>query len=462
MATLSLQRFELPGFAGALIHPDHADYDEARAVYNAMIDRRPALVARCSSAADVVLAVNLARERGLPISVYGGGHAVTGSAVCDDGICVDLRGMKRIEIDPVARTCRAEAGLNWGEFDRATAEFGLAMTGGRAATTGIAGLSLGSGSGWIERKFGYACDNLLRAEVVTADGRQVVASAEENADLFWGLRGGGGNFGIVTAFHFRLHPLGTILAGPLLYPPDQAAQVLRAYRDFMATAPDEFGGAVQFVVLPPIPEIPPPMQGQPVAMIQVVYAGDVEEGQRVLAPLLEAVPPAMNAVRPMPYVELQASNPEFRGTQNYWTADFLTGLPDEAIDVLAQHAAQPVAPEGAIILVPGGGAPSRVGEEDTAFGMRTAPWNIHYIIGWRDPADNARNIARVKAISASMKPWATGRVYLNYIGDEGQERIESSFGPEKLARLRALKTKWDPENLFRHNHNIRPGASSGG
>ena len=244
------ERFNLNGFGGALLHPGDAGYDDARIVFNGMIDRHPALIARCQSADDVVLAVNLARERGLPISVYGGGHGLTGSAVCDDGVCVDLRGMKGIDIDVAGRTVRAEAGLNWGEFDAATQAHGLAVTGGRNPTTGVAGLTLGSGSGVLERKFGFVCDNLIKVEMVTADGRKVVASDSENADLFWGIRSGGGNFGIVTAFYLRLHPVGMVLAGPLLYPAPMAAAVIRNYREFMKTAPDEVGGAV---VLQPRP-----------------------------------------------------------------------------------------------------------------------------------------------------------------------------------------------------------------
>jgi FAD/FMN-containing dehydrogenase len=450
-------RFELPGFAGTLMHPDHAGYDAARRVYNAMIDRRPALIARCANQDDVVLAVNLARDRGLPITAYGGGHAVTGNAVCDGGVCVDLRGMKGYAIDAATNIGRFEAGLNWGEFDHATDANGLAMTGGRNATTGISGLALGSGSGWLERKFGFVCDNLLKAELVTADGRKVIASPDENADLFWGLRGGGGNFGIVTAFHFRLHPLPReILAGPLVYPASRCKEALLAYRTFMERAPDEFGGGFQFVTLPPDPALPEPIRGKPVCMIQAVCACSVEEGSEIIAPLIADCPPLANLCRPINYAEYQAGGPDLTNMQNYWTADFLVDLPDEAIDILAALAVSPISSTGTIIVVPGGGAPSRVPDDATAFGMRTAPWNIHYIVCWPDPADNEKKIAAIKALSQSIKPWATGRVYLNYIGNEGQERIDNSFGEAKMTRLRALKKKWDPTNFFRHNQNIRP------
>jgi FAD/FMN-containing dehydrogenase len=417
------------------------------------------LIARCATQVDVVAAVNLARDQGITRSVYGGGHGVTGAAVVDGGICVDLRGMKGISIDPEARTVRAEGGVNWGEFDAATTEHGLVVTGGRVPSTGIAGLALGSGSGWLERKFGFVCDNLIEAEVVTADGRIVRASESENADLFWGLRGGGGNFGIVTAFHFQLHPLPpVVLAGMLVWPAAMGSDLLKFYRDFMLAAPDEVGGGVAFITAPPAPFVPPEVQGHPVIGVVVSYAGDVEEGERVLAPLREFGPPAIDLVEPMPYLALQSliepANPH--GMQNYWTADFYDSLPDEAIEVLVAGATDPVSPLTQILVVPGGGAISRVAEDAMAFGERHAEWNIHYLSMWPDPADSPTNIEYTRNLSGSMKQWAAGGVYLNFIGDEGSARVESAFGPEKYARLQALKTTWDPDNLFCHNQNIKP------
>jgi len=454
---------ELSGFKGPIFRPDDEGYDEARSIFNAMIDRRPAIIARCTDADDVVMLVTLARENHMPISVYGGGHGVTGSAVVDAGICADMRGMKGIDVDPEARTVRAEAGLTWGEVDAATQEHGLAVTGGRVSDTGIAGLTLGSGSGWLERKLGFVCDNLIRAEVVTADGRKVVASDEENPDLFWGLRGGGGNFGIVTAFHLRLHPIGPIvLGGMLIWPAAMAGDLVRFYRDFMTTAPDELGSALAFITAPPAPFVPEPVRGQPVVGIIVCYAGPVEEGEEVIRPLREFGPPGVDIVQPMPYVAVQRmideGNP--KGLQNYWTADFLVDLPDEAIDTLVEHATKPVSPLTQILLVPGGGAPSRVDNDATAFGQREAPWNTHFLSIWPDPADNEKNIAYTRAIATAMKPWTTGRAYLNFIGDEGLGRVEAAFGPERYARLQALKATWDPENLFRHNQNIPPAPSA--
>jgi len=461
MADVRTTRFELDGFRGDLLHPGDDGYDEARKVFNGMIDRSPALIARCTGADDVAAVVKLAGAQDLPLSVYGGGHGVTGSAVCDAGLCVDLRGMKGIAVDAGARTVRAEAGLTWGELDAATQEHGLAVTGGRVSTTGIAGLALGSGSGWLERKLGFVCDNLMQAEVVTADGRRVIASDEENADLFWGLRGGGGNFGVVTAFHFRLHPIGPIvLGGMLLYPAAMARDVVRFWRDFMTNAPDEVGSALAFITAPPEEFVPEPVRGQPVVGIVLCYAGPVADGEKVLQPLREFGPPGIDLVQAMPYVAVQqlldAPNP--KGLQNYWSADFYAELPDKAVDVLLEQATKPVSPMTQLILIPGGGAVARVPEEATAFGQRTAPFNMHYLSMWSDPADAEQNIAYTRSIASSMKPWTTGRAYLNFLGDEGAGRVEAAFGPEKFARLQALKRKWDPKNLFRHNQNIPPAA----
>ncbi|HET7488563.1 MAG TPA: FAD-binding oxidoreductase [Acidimicrobiales bacterium] len=453
--------FELPGFGGQLIHPGDDQYDEARRVFNGMIDRRPVLIARCASAGDVAMVVNLAREQDLPLSVYGGGHGVTGSAVVDAGVCLDMRGMRSISVDPESRVATVEGGCTWGEVDAATQAHGLAVTGGRVSGTGVAGLALGSGSGWLERKLGFVCDNLVKAEVVTADGSQVVASDDENPDLFWALRGGGGNFGVVTAFHLRVHRVGPIVLGGMLgYPVHMAGDLVRFYRSFLESAPDEVGGGVAFITAPPAPFVPEPARGKPMVGVIVSYAGPVEQGQEVLRPLLEFGPPALNMVQPMPYVELQKmidpANPE--GMQNYWTADFYDELPDEAVDTLVEGATKPVSPLTQIILVPGGGAIARVPEDATAFGQRTAKWNIHYLSLWPDPADSDTNIAYTRGLAGSMKPWAVGRAYLNFIGDEGLGRVEAAFGPERYARLQAVKRDWDPTNLFRHNQNIPPLA----
>jgi FAD/FMN-containing dehydrogenase len=451
-------RFNLANFRGSLIHPDDAEYDEARQVFNGMIDRKPAVIARCTSSADVAAAVGLAREQRLPLSVYGGGHGVTGAAVCDAGVVVDLRGMRNVAVDPEARIARADGGATWGEFDAATQAHELACTGGRVTTTGLAGLTLGSGSGWLERKFGLVCDNLISAEVVTADGRIVTASETENADLFWGLRGGGGNFGIVTRFDIRLHELGPIVfGGMLVFPSPVGRDLVRFYRDFVRDAPDEVGSGLAFICAPPEDFVPKEVQGMPVIGVVCCYAGPLEEGEAAYKPLRD-FGPALDLLGPMPYVAVQQllDGAAIKGTQNYWTADFYDDLPDEAVDMLVAKASKPVSPLTQIIVVPGGGAISRIDDDAMAFGNRDSRFNIHYLSMWADPADTETNIAYTRDISSAMKPWASGTVYLNFIGDEGASRVEAGFGPGKWQRLRKLKKKWDPENLFRMNQNIPP------
>jgi FAD/FMN-containing dehydrogenase/pimeloyl-ACP methyl ester carboxylesterase len=453
------------GFRGEIVGRSDARYDELRRVFNGLIDRRPALIARCTDAPDVSAAVNFAREAGLPVSVYGGGHNVTGNAVCDDGVTIDLRPMKAIEIDRAARTCRAQAGLTWGELDAATQEHGLAVTGGRMSTTGLGGLVLGGGSGWIERKCGYSVDNLLSVETVTADGRILTASETENADLFWGTRGGGGNFGVVTSFEFRLHPIGpTVLGGMLMYPAPMAAAVLRNFDEVMAEAPDEIGAGVVLLTAPPEEFVPEPVRGQPVVGMVVCYAGPLDEAEEALRPLREFGPPAIDMVEPMPYTGVQQLiDPSFpAGLRNYWTGDFLTGLPDEAIEVLCRFHLTKPSPLTGIIVFPGGGALARVPDGTMAIGQRQAPYNIHITSLWPNPADDDVNIAWTRELGASMKPFTTGRVYVNFIGDEGQARVIASFGQEGYARLQALKDRYDPDNLFRSNQNIKPNGSGDG
>jgi FAD/FMN-containing dehydrogenase len=447
------------GFQGQILVPGDPDYDEARALFNGMVDRRPERIVRCLSPGDVVAALAMAREAGLPVSVYGGGHGVTGSAVVDGGICIDLRPIDHVVVDPVERTVRVGGGATWAPVDAATQEHGLAVTGGRVSHTGVGGLALGSGSGWLERKLGFTCDNMLSAEVVTADGRVVTASARENPDLFWALRGGGGNFGVVTEFTFRLHPVGPIvLGGMLMYPAAMARDLVRNWRDYMLGAPDEVGSGVAFITAPPLDFVPEPVRGQPVVGVVVCYAGDPEEGRRVMAPILEWGPPAINLVQPMPYVAVQQLIDEgnAHGKRNYWSAEFLTGLPDEAVDAWVENATRPISPFSQALILAGGGAIARVPEDATAFGQRTSPFNIHLLGMWERPEDDEANIAHTRGLAAAMKPWTTGRVYLNFIGDEGRGRVEAAFGPEKYARLQQLKRIWDPENVFRHNQNIIP------
>jgi FAD/FMN-containing dehydrogenase len=451
---------ELPGFHGTLLRSDDEGYDAARAVFNRMIDRRPALIARCATAADVAAAVRYAVERGLEISVYGGGHGVTGAAVCDGGLCIDLRGLTHVAVDQDRQVVAAGGGLTWGALDAATQEHGLAVTGGRVSSTGLGGLALGSGSGWLERKLGYTCDNLLEAEVVTAAGEIVTASTTENPDLFWALRGGGGNFGIVTTFTLRLHPIGPmVFGGMLMFPGDRAREVMRAYCEFAASAPDEVGSGLAFITAPPLDFVPEPARGKPVLAVVCCYAGDPADGPAAYAPLTE-LHPAVSMVDVMPYVAVQqmidAGNQ--KGLLNYWTGDFYDALPEEAIDTFTDLATAPVSPLTQLIVVPGGGAIARVDDDATAFGGRDAAFNIHYLSMWADDADTTANIDYTRRISGAMKPWASGNVYLNFLGDEGLGRVEAGFGPTKFARLREIKATWDPDNVFHHNQNIPPAA----
>ena len=447
------------GFEGEIVGRAHSRYDELREVFNAMVDRRPALIARCTGARDVATAVGFARDSGMRVSVYGGGHNVTGNAVCEDGITIDLRPMKGIGIDPVTRTCRAEAGLTWGELDAATQAHGLAVTGGRVSTTGVGGLALGGGSGWIERRCGHTVENIVSAEVVTADGTIVTASEHEHPDLFWGTRGGGGNLGVATRFELRLHPIGpTVMAGLLVYPAPMAAAVLRNFAEVMEHAPAEVGSGVAMLTAPFADFVPEPVRGQPVVGVVACYAGPADEAEQALRPLREFGPPALDMVQPMPYVALQqlfdADYPP--GRRHYWTGEFLTGLPDEAIEVLCRFHLSKPSPGTEILLLPDSGISSRVREGEMAIAPLEAPFNIHITSQWEDPADDAANIAWTRELRSALEPFTTGRVYVNFIGDEGEERVVASFGTEGYRRLQALKDRYDPGNLFRTSQNVKP------
>ena len=371
-----------------------------------------------------------------------------------------MRPLKEIEIDVARRTCRAGAGLTWGELDAATQAHGLAVTGGRMSTTGVAGLTLGGGSGWIERKCGYTVDNLLAVELVTADGRIVTASEAEHDELFWGTRGGGGNFGVATRFDFRLHPIGpVVLGGMLLYPAARAASVLAGFRAFMAAAPDEVGAGVALMTAPPADFVPAPLRGRPAVGVIVCHCGPADDGERALRPLRALGPPALDTVGPLPYVELQRlidpSYPD--GLRNHWTGDFLAGLPDAAIEVLCRFHRSVPSPLTQVLVLPGGGACARVPDGTMAIGRREAPFNLHITSLWEDPASDDANIAWTRALSAAMRPFTTGRVYVNFLGDEGNDRVVASFGEAGYARLQALKRRYDPSNLFRSSQNIEPG-----
>jgi FAD/FMN-containing dehydrogenase len=450
-------------FRGELIRSQDAGYDAARAVFNAMIDRRPALIARCTGVADVTAAVNFARENELVVAVRGGGHSVPGYATCDGGIVIDLSPMKGVWVDPEARTIRAQAGLTWGEFDRETQHFGLAVTGGRVTHTGIAGQTLGSGSGWLERKYGLTCDNLLSVEVVTANGEFLKASEKENEDLFWGLKGGGGNFGIVTSFEFRLHPVGPIvLGGMLLHPFSRAKELLRFWRDYIEAAPDELSVSPAILTAPPAPFVPEHMKGQLAAGLIVCYAGSPQEGEEVVRHLKKFGPPEVDLVQPMPYTVVQTlidpANPP--GRRNYWKAENMNELSEEAIDTLVDHTAMITSPFSVIIIEPKGRAISQVGESETAIGGRDAAHTLYAFSMWENPSEDDTHITWTRELMEAMDPFITPGVSLNFTSDQGQERVKDFFGRDgKYERLIALKNKYDPNNLFRLNQNIRPTAT---
>ena len=446
-------------FRGAVIRPGDAPYDAQRRIWNGAIDRRPALIARCTGAADVRAAVGFARERELVVAVRGGGHNVAGTAVCDGGIVIDLSPMKGMWVDPRARVATAQPGLLWGEFDHETQPFGLAAPGGIVSHTGIAGLTLGGGLGWLMRRHGLTADNLLSAEVVTADGALVRASAEEHADLFWGLRGGGGNFGIVTSFEYRLHAVGpTVLAGLILHPAARAREVLSFYRDYIATAPDELMTIVLLRMAPPAPFLPESIHGQPVVIIAVCCAGPVEEGERAVAPLRRFGEPLVDLIRPTPYAShqalLDASVPH--GLGYYWKSEYLRPLSDALIDTLVAHAWRVATPESYAALFHMGGAVGREDPDGSAFEDRQATHAMTIDGVWSEPAASGACIAWARGFWEAVRPHSTGRVYMNFLGEEGEDRVRAAYGTTKYERLRALKRKYDPTNFFRMNQNIVP------
>jgi FAD/FMN-containing dehydrogenase len=450
-------------FLGEIVRPDGAGYEDARKVWNGHIDRRPALIARCRGVADVIAAVRFAREHDLLTGVRGGGHAVAGYALADDGIVIDLSLMTGTRVDPLAQTIRVEGGCLNEHVDRESQAFGLGVTGGIVSHTGIAGLTLGGGIGNVMRKFGLTVDNLCSCDVVTADGEFVVASEEENAELFWGLRGGGGNFGVVTSFEFQLHPLGpTVLAGLLAWPMDDAPQVLRFLRDFMSDAPDEVGLMGNLRLAPPLPVVPEELHGKPIVGLVPTYAGSVEEGERVLRPLREELPtPPVDTLVPKPYVThqkmLDPTAPH--GRHYYWKSHTLGPLTDEMIDVIAGQAARITSPMSTVPIFTMGGAVARVPENATAFPNRDAAHDINIVSAWLpDDPEPERHIQWVRDFFSALEPHSRG-VYVNFTNDDTAERVRTgAYSTEQWARLVSLKSKYDPTNLFRMNANIPPNG----
>lgn len=438
---------------GRLFRPNDDGYDNVRKVFNGMIDRRPALIVQCAGVADVIAAVNYAREANLLVAVRGGGHGVTGNAVCDHGVVIDLSEMKSVRVNPGTQTARAEGGATWGDFDHETQAFGLATTGGIVPSTGIAGLTLGGGIGYLNRKYGLSCDNLLSADVVTADGQLLKACADENEDLFWGLRGGGGNFGVVTSFEYRIHAVPSVLAGEMIFPLDRAKEVLRFYRDWSTAAPDEVRADATLLSGP----------NGPALDIIVCYCGAIDEGEKVLRPLRACCPSmVVDTVAAVSYKTVQNILTDVfqPGSLHYWKAGFVRDFSDDAIEAIVDFFASAVpAPFAALAIEQLGGAVSRVGHQDTAFSNRHAQHSILVLRMWKDPAESEDNIDWARQCYRTAEPFLESGAYVNYLGDEGETRVRAAYG-DNYARLVALKNKYDPTNFFRLNQNIRPALEA--
>jgi FAD/FMN-containing dehydrogenase len=448
-------------FAGDLIQESDAAFDAARQIWNGHVQRRPVLIARCRGVADVMAAVRFCREQDLPASVRGGGHAVAGHAICDDGVVIDLSAMTGSRVDPLARTIHLDGGCVNAHLDRESQAFGLAATGGIVSHTGIGGLTLGGGLGHLMRKFGLAIDGLRSCDVVTAEGEFVVASEQEHSELFWGLRGGGGNFGIVTSFTFELRPLSpSVLAGMVAWPMDQAPEVLRFLREFIADAPDEVGLMANLRLAPALPVVPEHLWGKPIVALIATYAGGVEEGSEALAPIRQLPSPALDAVVPKPYVAHQKMFDRAypHGRHYYWKAHKLGPLTDEIIDVIVDQAAQVTSPLSAVPIFCLGGAVTRVPEESTAFSHRDASHDLNIVASWlpEDFGNADRHIDWVRGMFEALEPYSRG-VYVNFTSDDASERVRVAYTDKQWKRLAALKAKYDPTNFFRMNANIPPG-----
>jgi FAD/FMN-containing dehydrogenase len=448
------------GFGGRVVTQQDSDYEDVRAVFNSMVTARPQLIAQCVNAADIPIALDFARMHGLEIAVRSGGHSVAGACLADGGLVIDMRRLNEVTVDPETRTARVGGGAVWADVDQATQPHGLATTGGRVSTTGVAGLTLGGGSGWIERKFGLACDNLLSVDLVTADGRRLTANDQENRELFWALHGGGGNFGIATAFTFRLHELPEFSVALLVWSPERGREVAAAYRSLIANAPDEVGGAFVYITGPPLEFVPENLQGTLVSAVLVTYCGPESALRDVIAPLL-AMSPDGRLVTDLPYAQLQSMLDDPPGFRNYWSAEHLKDLPDAALDrICARSADMPVPTPSQQILIPLGGAVSR-GAAWPGF-SRADAWVVHPLGLWSEPADDDRARRWARDLRADVRPWATGDVYLNFIGDEGEERVVAGFGLDNYRRLARLKADLDPDNVFNRWHNVRPARAGSG
>jgi FAD/FMN-containing dehydrogenase len=450
------------GLRGRLIRPTDSDYDAARALYNGMIDKRPRLIARCVDVADVITALNFAREEGLLLAIRGGGHNGPGLGSCDDGLVIDLSMMTSVRVDPKSRTVRVEGGCTSGDVDHATHVFGLAVPFGIVSTTGVAGLTLGGGTGYLTRKYGLTIDNLLEADVVLANGQLVTASENQHPDLFWALRGGGGNFGVVTSFLFRAHPVSAVYAGPVFWEATHAKAVMSAYRDFLPQAPEELGIFVGLKTVPPMDPFPKEYQGKRACAVIGSYNGPAAEGERAMAPLLKAVPPpAFNWMGPMTFPAMQALFDPFfpKGLQWYWKGDFVKSLPDEAIDVHIAQAAQAPSALSLMHLYPIDGAVRRVAKSATAWSTRDATWSM--VIAAIDADSKKAEALKAwgRGYWKAVHPYNLGGAYVNFMmDDESEDRLQATYG-ENFARLAQIKAEYDPKNLFRVNQNIEPALA---
>lgn len=437
------------GLRGRVLRPSDDGYDSARRHYNALIDKRPALIVQCAGVGDVMDAVAFARTHNVLVSIRGGGHNVAGRALVDGGMVIDLSPMKGIRVDPRRRTIRAQGGVTWGEFDRETQAFGLATTGGLVSTTGIAGFTLGGGLGWLMRRFGLACDNLLSVDLVTAEGEFLTASAAENSELFWGLRGAGPNFGIATSLEYGLHPVGPLLAGRLAYSFDRAKEVFRVYREITDAAPDELTAHFGLRIGP---------DGAPAAGISLCWSGSIEQGEEIIRPLRQVGPPRMDLIGPMSYRQVQRLvDPMYpSGVCQYWKSSFLAGVDDDALDTIVEHAATIPSPLTSVIVEQFGGAVARVDANETAFGHRDAAYDILITSLWTDPAESERHIEWTRGFWEAMQPYVSGGTYVNYL--DADRPSEAAYDAPILQRLVALKNRYDPTNFFRMNVNIQPTA----
>jgi len=459
----ALSTMQIPGFRGDVIAPDHDGYDDARAVWNGTVDRRPRLIARCSGTADVAAAVRFARDRDLEIAVRSGGHNVAGTAVCDDGIVIDLSAMRAVTVDPVERTARVQGGALWADVDHETQRHGLATTGGTVSHTGVGGLTLGGGLGWLMRKHGLTVDNLVEAEVVTAEGDIIRPSANDHPDLFWALRGGGGNFGVVSSFRFTLHPLGpTVMAGPVFWAAEDTTDVLRFYREFVTDAPDELGNVIRLGTIPPWPAVSEELHFQPAIAVASCYAGPVEDGERAVRALRQFGTPLVDLVGPTLYVDHQSSIDDTvpHGRHYYWKATDLTGMSDEVIDIVAEHAYGATSPRSYAAIFHMGGAVARAPRDATAYPSRDAEHNIIIDAGWLPDQDNtvrASETAWAREFLAALQPHRAG-VYVNFLDSDDDTSLREAYGDDIYRRLAEVKAKYDPENVFHNNKNIQPST----